>query len=388
MKPIDPDPLRSAGDSRPARILAVDDQRDAARLLQLRLQAAGFDCFICPDGASALEFLSRELVDLIILDVVMPRMDGYELCRRLKSNPRTRDIPVLFLTAKLELDDKVQGLDAGAHDYLSKPIEQSELLARTKAALRVKQLQDQLKEQIQLRDKIGRLHQNMLREHWQKILGQLAASLAHEINNPLTVALGNVQLVAMRDDIGDETRDRLQTVGQSLHRVGEKLRSLLLIADTSRTPKTVRLSEIIEDILTVVNFEVVMNKIIVDVNLDRRVRWHGVPGEFATAILYLLNNGIEAVAGRHDARLAIDLLQFEGRGLIRITDNGDGIRPDIQKRIFEPFFTTKPPPHHGVGLFLANEMISSAGGEINFESVPAKRWTEFSISVPIRNAST
>ena len=125
----------------------------------------------------------------------MPGMDGFELCRRVKANPATADVPVLFLTANTEMEDKLRGLEAGGHDYLNKPVDQHELVARTRAALRVKQLQDELKKKLELQQQINRLHQGMLSEHWQKTLGQLAASLAHEINNPLAVALGTVQLL-------------------------------------------------------------------------------------------------------------------------------------------------------------------------------------------------
>src|SRR5205809_963194 len=170
------------GAERKPRVLAVDDQRDALRLLQIRLQNAGFDCLTAGDGANALELLGKEPVDIIILDVMMPQMDGFEVCRRLKADERTKDIPVIFLTAKFEMEDKVRGLEVGGHDYLSKPVEQPELLARTRSALRVKQLQDQLKERIQVQQTSNQLQQGMLSEYWQKTLGQLAASLAHEIN--------------------------------------------------------------------------------------------------------------------------------------------------------------------------------------------------------------
>src|SRR5437867_10034615 len=140
-----------------ARVLAVDDQADSLRLLQLRLTAGGMACTACADGPAALRFLAEQLVDVIILDVMMPQMDGYEVCRRIKADPRTRDIPVIFLTARMDAADKVQGLDIGGQDFLSKPIQQQELLARTRAALRVKQMQDQLKEQMQLQ---RRIHQS------------------------------------------------------------------------------------------------------------------------------------------------------------------------------------------------------------------------------------
>src|SRR6185436_1039003 len=191
------------------RVLAVDDQRDALRLLQIRLQNAGFDCLTANDGVASLELLAKEPVDIVILDVMMPQMDGYEVCRRLKADERTKDIPVIFLTAKFEMEDKVRGLEVGGHDYLSKPVEQPELLARTRSALRVKQLQDQLKERIQLQQTINQLQQGMLSEHWQKTLGQLAASLAHEINNPLAAALGSAQLLSMDESLDKNILDRL-----------------------------------------------------------------------------------------------------------------------------------------------------------------------------------
>src|SRR3954463_3151156 len=246
---------------RKPRILAVDDQRDALRLLQIRLQNAGFECVTASDGAGALAVLDKEGVDVIILDVMMPGMDGFETCRRLKQNERTRDIPVIFLTAKFEMEDKVRGLEVGGHDYLSKPVEQPELLARTKSALRVKQLQDQLKERIQLQQTINQLQQGMLSEHWQKTLGQLAASLAHEINNPLAAALGSAQLLAMDESLDKNVLDRLTIIDRSLQRAGQKLRSLLLIAQASRHAQTISIGQLVDDLATIVNFQVVVHKV-------------------------------------------------------------------------------------------------------------------------------
>ena len=166
------------------RVLAVDDQMDSLRLLQLRLQSAGMVCFTTPNGPAALKFLSTQLVDVIILMLTMPQMDGFEVCRRIKADDRVKDIPVLFLTARMEAGDRIKGLEVGGHDYLSKPIDHHELLARTRAAIRVKHLQDQLKLQIYLQQRVNQLHQEKISDHWEKTFGQLAASLAHEINNP------------------------------------------------------------------------------------------------------------------------------------------------------------------------------------------------------------
>src|SRR5688572_20140041 len=150
------------------KILAVDDQPDSLRLLQHRLESGGMQCIPLTDGDAALNFLQHELVDVIILDVMMPRLDGYEVCRRLKADKRTRDIPVIFLTAKPRLEDRVEGLNLGGHDYLTKPVQQQELLARTRAALRIKFLQDQLKDQLRLQEELHQLQHGMVSEHWQK----------------------------------------------------------------------------------------------------------------------------------------------------------------------------------------------------------------------------
>jgi DNA-binding response OmpR family regulator/anti-sigma regulatory factor (Ser/Thr protein kinase) len=367
---------------RKPRILAVDDQRDALRLLQIRLQNAGFECLTAADGAAALAALEKDLVDVIILDVMMPGMDGFEVCRRLKLAERTRDIPVIFLTAKFEMEDKVRGLEVGGHDYLSKPVEQPELLARTKSALRVKQLQDQLKERIQLQQTINQLHQGMLGEHWQKTLGQLAASLAHEINNPLAAALGSAQLLAMDEQLDQNTLDRLQIIDRSLQRAGQKLRSLLLIAQNSRHAQTISVGQMVEDLATMVNFQIVVNKVALQTDFDESAEWQGVSSELARAILYVINNAIEAVTGVQNPTITLRVLAGTPHTQIQVIDNGPGIPVELRERVFEPFFTTKGPPHNGVGLHLANKIIQNIGGKVELQTPASGQGAQIVIFLP------
>jgi signal transduction histidine kinase len=295
---------------------------------------------------------------------MMPDLDGYEVCRRLKADEKTQHIPVLFLTARNDLENKVRCLDAGGHDYLTKPVEQAELIARTRSALRVKQLQDQLKGQIQLQQTINSLHQGMLGEHWQKTLGQLAASLAHEINNPLAAALGSAQLLSMEAGLDPMVMSRLAIIDRSLQRAGQKLRSLLLIAQTSRHPTTISLSQLLRDLLTVVNFQVVMNKIHLHTRLDSSCYWVGHPNDLARALLYVINNAIEAVEQTEHPEVTVSVESDANWQLIQVADNGPGIPNEIQEMVFRPFFTTKLPPHNGIGLYLAREIVQSTGGTI------------------------
>ncbi|MBI5799653.1 MAG: response regulator, partial [Verrucomicrobia bacterium] len=147
--PVKPPPARSAGALPPRagsapgaravakaapitrpRVLAVDDTPDALRQLRECLKALNAECFTCGSGASAVEFLSKELVDLAIVDVSMPGMDGFEVCRTLKHDPRTADIPVILVTGDIKTEDTNRGIELGAFDYLTKPVDPRECTVR------------------------------------------------------------------------------------------------------------------------------------------------------------------------------------------------------------------------------------------------------------------
>lgn len=128
-----------------ARILVVDDQPANVRLLEAKLQAEYFDVCTAVDGFAAIELARVEQPDLILLDVMMPRMDGYETCRRLKRDPATRHIPVVMVTALDQRDDRIRGLESGADDFLTKPIDDVTLFARVRSLLRLKTVLDELR---------------------------------------------------------------------------------------------------------------------------------------------------------------------------------------------------------------------------------------------------
>src|SRR3954463_1912061 len=117
-------------------VLVVDDDVDIARFIEVNLRLEGFDVLVAHDGIEALEVIAKELPDLALLDVMMPRLDGVELCRRLRSDPLTASLPVIMLTAKSLSVDKVVGLTAGADDYIIKPFDTLELIARVRSTLR------------------------------------------------------------------------------------------------------------------------------------------------------------------------------------------------------------------------------------------------------------
>lgn len=199
-------------------ILIVDDNPTNIKILFSFLKEFGFKVLVAKDGESALSKLEEILPDIILLDVQMPGIDGFETCRRLKDSDITKDIPVIFMTALSDTQDKVKGLTLGAVDYITKPFQHQEVLARINIHLRMRNLTKQLQEQnvllqqltseleervssrtAELRESLEKLQQaqiQLVQSEKMSSLGELVAGVAHEINNPVSFIAGNVSLTS------------------------------------------------------------------------------------------------------------------------------------------------------------------------------------------------
>lgn len=243
-----------------ARVLIVDDIPTNVRLLEARLAAEYYEVLTASSGREALELCDREDVDIVLLDVMMPEMDGFEVCRRIKANPDTAHIPVLMVTALDQPSDRVRGLDVGADDFLTKPVDDVQLMARVKSLVRLKSLTDELRarartgqeiaieDAMQAMDSIDAEGGRILLidtdpRHAERLLGYLALSHHVEVlTSPADAALAVV-----------EGRHELALISMALHdfdplRVCSQIRTseagrmlpLILIADEADRPKVVR----------------------------------------------------------------------------------------------------------------------------------------------------
>ncbi|KKL10421.1 hypothetical protein LCGC14_2555980, partial [marine sediment metagenome] len=131
-----------------ALVLIVDDSTLNLKVLGNTLRGEGFSLAVAKSGREALEFVRKKLPDLILLDIMMPEMDGYAVCKRLKSGVVSKNVPVIFLTAKTDTDSIVRGFDAGGVDYVTKPFNTAELLARVRTQIRLKRASDEIKNEV------------------------------------------------------------------------------------------------------------------------------------------------------------------------------------------------------------------------------------------------
>src|SRR6266704_2334736 len=190
--PIDgpPAPAERAGTG---SVLVVDDDQRNVRLMESILRSSGYQVLKAYNGEEALRIVEDDSPDLLLLDVMMPKMSGFELCQRLKGRYETRLLPIIMVTALNALEDKVQALEYGADDFLSKPINKVELLAKVRSVLRVKALHDELEKN---RLEIEKKNQELIRmEGFKESMMQM---VVHDLKNPLASIMGNVELIQMQ----------------------------------------------------------------------------------------------------------------------------------------------------------------------------------------------
>ncbi len=354
---------------RKSKILIVDDAVDTVELLRKRFRSEGYDTAEAYNGVEGLQKVAEFNPDLIVLDVMMPRMDGYEVCRRLKSDENTKYIPVLMLTAKGEVEHKIKGLDIGADDYMGKPFDYKELSARVRSLLSIKAT-----------------HEKKVEEEKSGALEQMMDQVAHEIRNPLTAVGGFARKVYGRLADGDPNKKYMQMIIEDvavLEGMIKQLIELKTMAISCKEPTDI--NEVIRESLKVFEQDFVQNAIHVETGLTENIPMVLADGKILKrAFCNIIKNSIEAMeTGTKQLRVVSGLAG--DRIEIQISDTGKGIERDMIKSIFDPLVTSKV-YGPGLGLTFALKIIQDHRGTISAESVPQKG-TTFTISFPVPGTS-
>jgi signal transduction histidine kinase len=348
------------------KILIVDDTIDTVDLLRKRLRAEGYDTAEAYDGEECLKLVDAYSPDLIILDIMMPKLDGYEVCRRLKADECNRYIPVLMLTAKSDVEDKVKGLDTGADDYIPKPFNYKELSARVRSLLAIRQAHEKLAEE----EKTGALECMM-------------DEVAHEVRNPLTSIGGFARRVYDNLPEGSPNRKYMEMIIEDVRRIETIIKHLIEMETVSLSyVESTNINDIIREALKPFEQEFEDRAIDVDTALMEDPPPISADQEqLKKAISNLIKNAVEAMTGeaRH---LKIATGISESRLEVVISDSGKGISKEKLKNIFDPLYTSKiygP----GLGLTFALKIVHAHRGTISVESEPGKGST-FTLRLPLK----
>ncbi|HEY9652234.1 MAG TPA: hybrid sensor histidine kinase/response regulator [Coleofasciculaceae cyanobacterium] len=389
-------------------VLIVDDNPNNLGILFDYLTNSELKVFVALDGESAIAQIEDSQPDLILLDVMMPGIDGFETCHRLKANSSTQDIPVIFMTALSETIDKVKGFRAGAVDYITKPIQQEEVLSRIKIHLTLQDLKKQLQEK---NETLLRLNQNLeklvetrtrqlIEQEKSAIIGRLTQGIVHNIKTP-------IQTIFFYKNIVENKSSKLskpdllayfKKMGKAAQQINQLLDNLMYKSRMDRAIETtpVNLNEILQKELEFwdANFQF---KYKVDKNYDFDENLpliHLIHSDISQIFDNLISNALDAMWNRQEQNLTIVTRQDSERVYIDFIDNGCGISPKKLSKIFDPFYTSKPakgqekkpgePTGTGLGLYTCAEIVKSLGGEILVKS-EINRGSTFTVALSKRN---
>ena len=381
-----------AGAASKSLVLIVDDMPENLQVLASYLSRAGYEVLPATSGSKALNFARARMPDLILLDVSMPEMDGFEVCRCLKNMPELSNIPVLFITARTDTEDVVRGFNVGGVDYITKPFNSIELLARVHTHLELKNARDAL---LKYNAELTRQGDELRQLDEEK--NRLLSILSHDMRASFANVVGVCETLLLPGDPSprEETEETLRLVAQEAEHMillGENLlnadvlgrgtlrlrlerldpwESLRFVADKHRRPAglkgmTVRLEDPPEGQPTTVRADRTALVQVLDNLVSNAIKYSPAGGEISL--------GVAAMGG-------------EGRTRFSVRDCGPGLTAADQERLFAEFVPLTPQPtgkehSFGLGLWIVKRMTEAMGGTVGYEPNAPGGGAHFFVSLP------
>ncbi len=340
-------------------ILIVDDVPKNIQVLGALLNKFDFELAVAMNGQQALDTVAKIKPDLILLDVMMPVMDGHEVCRRLKQNEPTKDIPVIFITAKSETEDIITGFELGAVDYITKPFIGSELIARVKTHLSLKSTKESLQEEIATKNKFFSI-------------------ISHDLRGSFGIILSFVQLIQENKEYlsEDELNELLVDIGKTSKNTLDLLENLLEWArsQTGRLnyePENLKVQDLSSSIVRSLK-EIASNK---NVELDSEVNMDDEVFADKNMVLLVIRNLVSNAIKftPKNGSIKIGSCEVENFIKIKVSDTGVGIDNNKIESLFKidtkvTTLGTENEQGNGLGLALCKEFVEYNGGEIGIDS--------------------
>ncbi len=372
------------------RVLVIDDEPDMRRFL-VSILSDQYRVLQAPDGVSGLRIAREQQPDLVLLDLMLPGMDGLDVCRALRKHDRTQDVKIILLTARVDEAAKIEALERGTDDFLTKPFSTIEVKTRIKALLRTAALQKDLHDQNhQLKQTLSQLkatESQLVQSEKMNALGSLAAGLLHEINNPLNYTMAALQLLQESVDASDEdTADTLHDIDQGMQRIRNIVTDLRAFAypqcQGQREP-----FDLAEALDTAMRFTAhIRNGQEIKQDLSSAGLVRGSKTHISQVFVNLLANALRAVEPVKQTRppqIRVHTQRSGHRLHVHVCDNGVGIEPQVITRVFDPFYTTQEVGQGmGLGLSICHTIVKNHGGTIRVTS-DKDQGTEVSFDLPL-----
>jgi signal transduction histidine kinase len=395
-------------------ILLVDDTLANLQVLTQMLKERGYMIRTALSGKLAFSFMETMLPDLILLDILMPEMNGYEVCEKLKADERTRDIPIIFISDLSENFDKVKAFSIGGLDYITKPFHAEEVLARVETHLKLYHLQQQFFQQNEeLQNTLNNLkatQAKLLESEKMASLGNLVAGVAHEINTPLGISKIAASHLTSDTKKAATSYEKKQLKGSALKAYFESAThsSQLIFNNLERANKLVQsfkqvavdrtnldkrvfaVKKYIEESIINLTPHLKQTQHCIIVSGDDKIEINSFPGTLSQIVTNLvINSIIHAYQDGDTGELRFDIRDELGQLIIEYKDNGCGMPAELMGKIFEPFFTTRRAEGGtGLGLHIIYNLVTQKlKGTIECNSTQGFG-TTFTISIPLQNVTT
>jgi two-component system, NtrC family, sensor kinase len=371
-------------------VLIVDDVE--SNLVALRALLDNLPCEVASarSGTEALRKLLREDFAVMLLDVQMPEMDGYEVARLARMNPKTREVPIIFLTAAHDSDGmQARGYGSGAVDFLFKPIDSAVLISKVRVFLELHVSrrtlaltnEELVKNNRELRaayDELRATQAQLVQAAKMASLGELVAGVAHEINNPLAFVMSHLDTVHKSLELFRAQEDAERYWQKALQRLDETELGLVRIRDLVLKLRTfarldqgersvMNVAECVDSVITILGHR--LKPINVELRLRPPSELECYPSLLNQVLLNLVANAVDAIDGT--GQIVIEAGGDGSDFVLSVTDTGHGIPAELRERVLEPFFTTKPVGQGtGLGLSIAHSIVHKHGGRLVLSDAP------------------
>lgn len=376
------------------KILIVDDEEKNIKLLKGMLFSENYNFYEALSGEDAIDLVHDISPDLILLDVMMPGISGFEVCQNLKQDEKTKSIPIIMVTALNEKEHRLKAMESGADDFLSKPVDSTEVVIRVKSLLRIKSYHDEISNNYK---EIDTKNQKLL--ELEKIKDGLIHMIVHDLRNPLWAVSGNLDLMLLdRDTLAQNHINYLETCIVCCQELREMVDSLLDIYKMEEGQMRLNLErtdlkELIDE--SIQSFLIKAKDKQIELSYD-----HSALNPFTQidrrmvkrVLANLINNAIRHTPSGGKIKIATGSYQHNGNLHVEVKDTGNGIDPVYHQKVFDKFEQVKLQESgisvgaSGLGLAFCKMAVEAHGGRIWVESEGGSKGANFKFTLPVKQS--